>query len=96
VSLSVYIHLPYCARKCPYCDFNVHIVNRIPEDRYTNAIQREIRAASAAEPWHGRAVTTVFFGGGTPSLFSPTAIARILQTLDQCLSHSFRTCQLCS
>jgi len=78
---SVYVHVPYCARKCPYCDFNVHVVRRIPEERYRNALLREIDARAAAEPWSGRDVATVFFGGGTPSLFHAETYETVLSHL---------------
>jgi putative oxygen-independent coproporphyrinogen III oxidase len=75
--LSLYIHLPWCLRKCPYCDFNSHEQrDAIPESAYIDALMRDL------ESWlpmvWGRPVVTVFLGGGTPSLFSPDAIDRIL------------------
>jgi oxygen-independent coproporphyrinogen-3 oxidase len=76
-SLGLYIHLPWCERKCPYCDFNSHESAAIPEDDYVAALLRDLdgEASRAA----GRAVSTVFIGGGTPSLFSADAIARLLE-----------------
>jgi putative oxygen-independent coproporphyrinogen III oxidase len=75
--LSLYIHLPWCLRKCPYCDFNSHEQrDALPESAYIEALMRDL------ESWlpmvWGRPVVTIFFGGGTPSLFSPDAIDRIL------------------
>ena len=81
VGLSVYIHLPYCSQKCPYCDFNVHIVKTIPESAYVAALEREIVFAASESPWNGRSIATVFFGGGTPSMFSPESIATVLGAL---------------
>ncbi len=75
--LSLYIHLPWCVRKCPYCDFNSHEARgEIPENAYVDALLRDLDQ----ELTHAsrRVVSTVFFGGGTPSLFSPAAIARLL------------------
>lgn len=81
MSLSVYIHLPYCLHKCPYCDFNTYAIRDFPERRYAEAIGREIKAAAASPAWAGRAVSTVFFGGGTPSLFQPATIADMMGQL---------------
>lgn len=81
--LSLYVHLPWCLRKCPYCDFNSHEWRRegeaIPEQDYLDALVADLDAALPLI-W-GRAVHTVFIGGGTPSLFSPTAIDRLLGDL---------------
>lgn len=75
--LSLYIHLPWCVRKCPYCDFNSHAVrDAVPEERYIDALLRDLAVDAALVP--ERTVETVFLGGGTPSLFSPTSIARLL------------------
>lgn len=77
---GVYIHFPWCVRKCPYCDFNSHpLKGSLAEDDYVDALLQDI-AASAAD-LEGRQITTVFFGGGTPSLFSPRAFERILEAL---------------
>ena len=75
--LSLYIHLPWCVRKCPYCDFNSHAPRgAIPEARYVDALLRDLDSDRA---WvQGRTVETLFIGGGTPSLFSPEALARLL------------------
>jgi oxygen-independent coproporphyrinogen-3 oxidase len=83
LGFSAYIHLPYCLQKCPYCDFNTYAVHDFPETRYVDALVREIEwAADDQESWASRKVSTVFFGGGTPSLFSPESIARIVRTLE--------------
>ena len=75
--LSLYIHIPWCVRKCPYCDFNSHEARRdIPEQAYVDALIADLEQ-SVLRIW-GRKIRSVFFGGGTPSLFSPDAIARIL------------------
>jgi oxygen-independent coproporphyrinogen-3 oxidase len=75
--LSLYIHVPWCARKCPYCDFNSHEARgALPEARYVAALIADLEQA-LPEVW-GRRVYTVFFGGGTPSLFSAQAIDSIL------------------
>lgn len=74
--LTLYIHLPWCVRKCPYCDFNSHAAETIPEAAYIDALLADLESALPAI-W-GRRIHTVFFGGGTPSLFSPEGIDRIL------------------
>ena len=75
---SLYVHIPYCVSKCPYCDFNSHVAARIPEEEYTRTLLRELRHYSASEAWANRSVKTIFFGGGTPSTFQGTSIAAIL------------------
>jgi len=75
--LSLYIHIPWCARKCPYCDFNSHEARgAVPEERYVAALIADLERA-LPQVW-GRRVHSVFFGGGTPSLFSAPAIDAIL------------------
>ena len=75
--LSLYVHLPWCLRKCPYCDFNSHESrDELPEARYLDAVVADLEAALPLI-W-GRQVQTIFIGGGTPSLFAPDAIDRLL------------------
>ncbi|HEY2988306.1 MAG TPA: radical SAM family heme chaperone HemW [Candidatus Binatia bacterium] len=76
---SLYVHIPYCAAKCPYCDFNVHVVATIPEREYCAALLRELQFYAQSEPWRGRELKSVFFGGGTPSLFAPRSIFGLLE-----------------
>lgn len=76
---SLYVHIPYCISKCPYCDFNSHVAARIPEEEYTQALLRELRHYSESEAWAGRSVKTVFFGGGTPSTFEGNSIGAVLE-----------------
>ena len=81
--LSLYVHLPWCVRKCPYCDFNSHSAgSNAPWDRYVSALVDDIarEMTSAA----GRTIETIFLGGGTPSLFTPDRIASLL---DACRAH---------
>ena len=77
IPLSLYIHLPWCARKCPYCDFNSHVASHtIPESSY---IERLLMDLDEQLPYiWGRRLVSIFFGGGTPSLFSPQAIETLL------------------
>lgn len=80
--LSLYIHIPWCVRKCLYCDFNSHAVKEeIPEAAYVDAVLNDLRGERAAA--QGRSISTIFIGGGTPSLFTPEAIDRILTAADQ-------------
>ena len=75
--LSLYVHLPWCLKKCPYCDFNSHeLTVGVPEQRYIDALMADLEA-SLPLIW-GRTVHSIFIGGGTPSLFSPQAIDRLL------------------
>ncbi len=75
--LSLYVHIPWCLRKCPYCDFNSHEKRgELPEAQYVDALVADLDA-SLPGIW-GRRLHTIFIGGGTPSLFSPAAIGRLL------------------
>ena len=75
---SLYIHIPYCISKCPYCDFNSHVVQEIPEQAYTNALLRELEHYGNLDEWRGRTVQSIFFGGGTPSTFHVDSIGKLL------------------
>ena len=78
--LSLYVHIPWCVRKCPYCDFNSHAARvAIPEQPYIDALLRDLEQ-DLPRAW-GRTVHSVFIGGGTPSLFSPEAIERLISGL---------------
>jgi len=78
-AFGVYVHWPFCLSKCPYCDFNSHVrQGGIDETRYVAAYAAEI--ASSAARTGKRIVSTIFFGGGTPSLMSPQTVAAILDT----------------
>lgn len=76
--LALYVHLPWCIRKCPYCDFNSHALQgRLAESTYVEALLADLDHSAAHI--HGRRLETVFIGGGTPSLFSPRALDTLLQ-----------------
>ncbi len=75
---GLYVHIPFCAQKCPYCDFNTYAVARAPEDEYAAAVLQELCRYAKHEGFKDRLVGTIFFGGGTPSLLSGSAIARIV------------------
>ncbi|HEU0187045.1 MAG TPA: radical SAM family heme chaperone HemW [Gallionellaceae bacterium] len=78
--LSLYIHIPWCVRKCPYCDFNSHEArNGLPENEYVDALIRDLELA-LPQVW-GRRVYSVFIGGGTPSLLSAQALDRLLSAV---------------
>lgn len=79
IPLSLYVHIPWCVSKCPYCDFNSHALRQgeIPEQRYVDALLADLEQ-ELPRVW-GRKVSSVFIGGGTPSLFSPEAIEYLLQ-----------------
>ncbi len=81
-AFGVYLHWPFCLSKCPYCDFNSHVRHAaIDETRFARAFLREIETTAARAP--GREVTSIFFGGGTPSLMQPETIGAILDAIGQ-------------
>ena len=75
--LALYIHWPFCLAKCPYCDFNSHVRERIPQERFRAALRAEL--AWEAARLGPRRLTSVFFGGGTPSLMEPETVAALLE-----------------
>ncbi len=82
IPLSLYVHLPWCVRKCPYCDFNSYTSgDSAPKEQYLKALVTDI-AAEAAHA-EGRELVSVFLGGGTPSLFTPDEIGRVLDSVAQ-------------
>lgn len=79
-AFGVYVHWPFCLSKCPYCDFNSHVRHAaIDEDRFVRAFAREIASTAARTP--GRTVSSIFLGGGTPSLMQPQTVAAILDAV---------------
>ncbi len=79
--LSLYVHLPWCVKKCPYCDFNSHALrDEVPENRYVDALLTDL--AHQEQYLAGRPLQSIFFGGGTPSLFSPDAIEKLFQGIN--------------
>jgi oxygen-independent coproporphyrinogen-3 oxidase len=79
MGFSLYLHIPYCQAKCPYCDFNSHAATAWPEEDYTRALLEEMKYRAREAVFKGNNVSTIFFGGGTPSLFQPSSIGRILE-----------------
>ncbi len=82
--LSLYIHIPWCIQKCPYCDFNSHAVKGdLPESAYIDALLADLQQ-DIAQFQINRPIHSIFIGGGTPSLFSPASLDRLLQGIKQC------------
>ncbi len=78
-TLGIYIHWPFCLAKCPYCDFNSHVARQVDHRRWSEALAAELRASRALSG--PRRVSTVFFGGGTPSLMPATVVGRLLDEI---------------
>ncbi|MET0968791.1 MAG: coproporphyrinogen-III oxidase family protein, partial [Tardiphaga sp.] len=79
-AFGVYVHWPFCLSKCPYCDFNSHVRHQaIDEARFARAFAREIETTASRVP--GRTVTSIFLGGGTPSLMQPQTVGAILDSI---------------
>lgn len=80
--LALYVHIPWCVKKCPYCDFNSHAAGpSLPEEAYVNALLADLDADLAQV--HNRPLNSIFFGGGTPSLFSAKALGRLLEGVER-------------
>jgi oxygen-independent coproporphyrinogen-3 oxidase len=78
---GIYVHWPFCAAKCPYCDFNSHVRNSIDEQGWVDAIVAELEWTAARQGSDRPIVETIFFGGGTPSLMRGASVARVLETI---------------
>ena len=76
---GLYLHWPFCASKCPYCDFNSHVAASIDQERWKRAYLSEIARIGAETS--GRVLNTVFFGGGTPSLMNPDVVAALIEAI---------------
>ncbi|MGB5695750.1 MAG: radical SAM family heme chaperone HemW [Polyangiales bacterium] len=87
IPTSVYVHFPWCARKCPYCDFATEPIraSALPHEPYADALLRELDARAA--DLQGRSLTSIFFGGGTPSLWDPAALGRTLDAITRTFVH---------
>lgn len=75
--LALYVHWPFCLSKCPYCDFNSHVREQIDQDRWRRALLRDLDATADETP--GRTITSIFFGGGTPSLMDPATVTALIE-----------------
>lgn len=78
---GLYVHWPFCEAKCPYCDFNSHVVANVDQSRWADALVREIRRAGERTP--GRVLGSIFFGGGTPSLMVPDTVDAVLRAAEE-------------
>ena len=78
-AFSLYVHIPYCQAKCPYCDFNSYAASVWPEEEYVAALCAEMAHYAELDSWRGGEIQTIFFGGGTPSLFAARSIGRLLE-----------------
>jgi putative oxygen-independent coproporphyrinogen III oxidase len=80
-AFGVYVHFPFCAAKCPYCDFNSHVRQKVDETRWRDAVLRELSTVAGRLDPRDRVVSSVFFGGGTPSLMSGGSVAKIVERI---------------
>ncbi|MFN3230760.1 MAG: radical SAM family heme chaperone HemW [Alphaproteobacteria bacterium] len=78
---GVYVHWPFCLQKCPYCDFNSHVREAVDQARWRKALLKEIDQTAALTP--GRTVTSIFFGGGTPSLMAPETAGAVIERIGE-------------
>jgi oxygen-independent coproporphyrinogen-3 oxidase len=83
VSFSLYVHIPWCQSKCPYCDFNSHAAASWPEADYTRALISELEHRTQTPSYSGQRIRTIFFGGGTPSLFDPKSIGQVIDAANR-------------
>ena len=84
---GLYVHFPYCLRRCPYCDFNIAIARTVPGERYADAVLAELRLRIAQRPaWKDRPLDSIYLGGGTPSLWDPREVRRVLGGIARLLS----------
>ncbi len=83
MSLSLYVHIPYCQAKCPYCDFNSYAAASWPEADYVSALTAEMEHRAEGREFAGQRLRTIFFGGGTPSLFKPESIGTVISAADR-------------
>ncbi len=83
MAFGIYVHWPFCAAKCPYCDFNSHVRTAIDEDGWVDAIERELDWTAQSQGVERPIVETIFFGGGTPSLMQGRSVARVLEKISR-------------
>jgi putative oxygen-independent coproporphyrinogen III oxidase len=83
MSFGIYVHWPFCAAKCPYCDFNSHVRAGIDESGWSDAIARELHATAQSQGGERPVVETIFFGGGTPSLMQGRTVAHVLDKISR-------------
>lgn len=84
--VGLYVHFPYCLRRCPYCDFTIAVARRVPGARYADAVLAELRLRLEQRPaWAERPLDSVYLGGGTPSLWDPQDVARVIEGIREAL-----------
>src|SRR3546814_6069393 len=79
--LALYVHWPFCVSKCPYCDFNSHVRERVDQAAWRDALLTDLRHEAVLLP--GRRLSSIFFGGGTPSLMPPDTVAAVIAAADR-------------
>jgi oxygen-independent coproporphyrinogen-3 oxidase len=79
--VGVYAHVPFCKRKCPYCDFKSIEAARAPEERFAGCLTKELEKVTAEEGLQGALLSTLYLGGGTPSILSPNTVANIVNSI---------------
>ena len=83
---GLYVHFPYCLRRCPYCDFTIAIARTVPGERYADAVLAELRLRLAQRPaWTEQPLDSIYLGGGTPSLWEPREVGRVLERIASAL-----------
>ena len=87
--LSLYVHIPWCVKKCPYCDFNSHTTKEVPEKAYLEQVKKDLHADLIFV--QGRPLNSIFFGGGTPSLMSPEFFQEFLDFVGQHIEINAKT-----
>jgi oxygen-independent coproporphyrinogen-3 oxidase len=80
-NLALYVHWPFCVSKCPYCDFNSHVREAVDQDQWRNALLADLAHEARETP--GRRLTSIFFGGGTPSLMPPATVAALIEAAER-------------
>lgn len=86
-TIGVYVHIPFCRQKCLYCNFSSVALLSIPEKRYAESLVRELALTAERQCLHGRALESIYIGGGTPSVFSPAAIDSIISSISNAFHH---------
>ncbi len=76
--LALYVHWPFCASKCPYCDFNSHVIDHVDHPKWAEALVRELNYMADYSGRRGTTISSIFFGGGTPSMMAPATMAKII------------------
>ena len=83
--ISIYLHIPWCLERCPYCDFNTRAAREWPEERYAQSLLTELHHRASQSPYADSCVDTIFLGGGTPSLFAPATLDKLIDGIRRAL-----------